>query len=107
MSPETQKIFEMVKIIIAETDFTFDQTKRGRIVEVLSNNRYKVQIQDKTYTIKSYFSFSVDEAVLVLFPQGRDNSDDLYIYQNKSNVIASEVEPNISSIADGTVWFKT
>ena len=83
MSPETQKIFEMVKIIIAETDFAFDQSKRGRIVEVLNNNRYKVQIKDKTYTIKSYFSFSVDEAVWVVFSQGRDNPDDLYIRPNR------------------------
>lgn len=73
----------MVKVIISETPFPFDQTKRGLIKEVLANNRYVVQIKDKNYTIKSYFSFTVNEAVWVLFPQGRDNSDDLYIYPNR------------------------
>lgn len=77
MSPETEKVLEMVKIVIDNTPFAYDQTKRGRIVEILSNNRYRVQIADKTYTIKSCFLYSVDEAVLVLFPQGRDNPDNL------------------------------
>ena len=81
MSPETKKIFEMVKIIIRETDFSFDQTRRGRIVEKLNNNLYKVRIFDEVYTIKSKFDFNVNESVLVLFPCG--SKTDLYIYPNK------------------------
>lgn len=83
MSPETQKVIDAFKIVIQETKFNFDITKRGRIVEVLPNNKYKVQIYDKNYEIKSGFSFSINEMVHVLFPQGRDNPDDLYIYPNK------------------------
>jgi len=83
MSPETERVLEMVKIVIENTPFSYDQTKRGRVVEILPNNRYKVQIADKTYAIKSYFSYSVDEMVFVLFPQGRDNPDNLYIHPNR------------------------
>jgi hypothetical protein len=68
--------------IIAETlPHPFDQTKRGRVAEKLPNNQYKVQLQDKVYTIKSNFSFEVNESVLVMFPQGRDT--DLYLYPNR------------------------
>lgn len=81
MSPETQRIFEMVKIIIEETNFSFDQTKRGRVVEKLNNNIYKVRILEDVYTIKSKFDFNVNESVLVLFPCG--SRTDLYIYPNK------------------------
>lgn len=80
MSPETQKVLEMVKIMIEGSNFSFDQSKYGRVTEV-SGNTYKVQIQGDTYTIKSLFSFSVGERVLVLFPCG--SKKDLYIYPNK------------------------
>lgn len=83
MSPETQKVFEAIEILLKEMKASADQTKTGRIIEVLKNNKYKVQIYDKTYTIKSKFGFSVNEKVFVLFPQGRENPNDLYIYPNK------------------------
>ena len=83
MSPETQKVFEAIEILLKEMKTSADQTKTGRIIEVLKNNKYKVQIYDKTYTIKSKFNFSVNEKVFVLFPQGRENPNDLYIYPNK------------------------
>ena len=68
--------------IIAETlPHPFEQTQRGRVAEKLPNNQYKVQLQDKVYTIKSNFSFEVNESVLVMFPQGRDT--DLYLYPNR------------------------
>lgn len=83
MSPETQKVIEMVKIIIRETKFPFDQTKRGRIISILPNNKYVVKINDITYEIKSHFIYSENETVFVLFPQGKSNSEDLYIYPNR------------------------
>lgn len=83
MSPETEKVLEMVKIIIESTDFQFDQTRVGRVIKVLSNNRYSVQITDREYTIKSYFKYDVGERVFVLFPCG--NNKDLYIYPNRIN----------------------
>ena len=66
MSPETQKVFEAIEILLKEMKASADQTKTGRIIEVLKNNKYKVQIYDKTYTIKSKFGFSVNEKVFVI-----------------------------------------
>ena len=83
MSPETQKVFEAIEILLKEMKASADQSKTGRIIEVLKNNRYKVQIYDKVYIIKSKFDFDINEKVLVLFPQGRENPNDLYIYPNK------------------------
>lgn len=105
MSPDTEKIFEMVKVIIAESDFSFDQTRTGLVTEILTNNKYRVQVQGDTYTIKSQFCYAVGERVFVLFPCGR--STDLYLYPNKYNVITSNTEPNLSQMADGDVWIKT
>lgn len=105
MSPETQKVIEMVQIIIENTSFNFDQSKYGRVIDVLSDNRYKVQIRDKIQEIKSLFNYIVNERVLVLFPCGNDK--DLYIYPNKPNVIASDIQPNIDTLAEGDIWIET
>jgi len=77
MSPETQKVIDAFNIIIQETKFNFDITKRGRIIGVLPNGKYKVQIYDANYEIKSGFTFAINETVHVLFPQGKTNPDDL------------------------------
>lgn len=87
------------------TPLPFDQTKVGRVIEILNNNKYKVQIQGDTYTIKSQFHYSVNERVFVLFPCG--STTDLYIYPNKYNVITSDTEPNLAKMADGDVWIQT
>lgn len=83
----------------------FDQTKSGRVIEILENGRYKVQIKDKTYTIKSQFHYSVNEQVSVLFKCG--NEHDLYIHPNKPSVITSETAPSLTSVADGDIWVQT
>ena len=83
MDKSKENLFKAIRVIVNSMPMPFDQTKRGRIIEILSNNRYRVQIADKNYTIKSYFSYSVDETVWVTFPQGRDNPDDLYIRPNR------------------------
>lgn len=85
------------------TPLPFDQTKVGRVIGILNNNRYKVQIQGDTYTIKSMFNYNLNERVFVLFPCG--NSTDLYIYPNKPSVLVSATEP--TSSADGDVWIVT
>ena len=74
-------ILEAIEVVLKNTRFNYDQTKIGRVVEVLDNNRYKVLIQGNTKTIKSEFSYSVGERVFVLFPSGNDTS--LYIYPNR------------------------
>lgn len=74
-------LFQAVKVIAESISLPFDQTRMGRVVEQLDNDRYKVQIQDQIYTIKSQFYFNVNERVFVLFPCG--NNKDLYIYPNK------------------------
>lgn len=81
MNPTKEKLLEAMTIIVQSMQMSFDQSKYGRITERLYNNTYRVQIQGDTYTIKSLFSFSVGERVLVLFPCG--NKKDLYIYPNK------------------------
>lgn len=81
MPKDTDYLLKAMEIIAANLPHPFDQTRRGRVIEKLSNNQYKVQLQDKVYTIKSNFTFEVNESVLVLFPQGRDT--DLYLYPNR------------------------
>lgn len=98
-------ICQAIDVFFKNTPLSFDQTKIGRVTEILSNNRYKVKIQDHTYTIKSSFNYAVNERVFVLFPCGRDT--DLYIYPNRYNVITSDTEPNLAQMADGDVWIQT
>lgn len=74
-------ILDAIDIVLKNTKFNFDQTKVGRVTEVLDNNRYKVLIQGKTRTIRSEFTYSVGERVFVLFPSGSEQN--LYIYPNK------------------------
>ena len=72
---------DAIDIVLKNTKFNFDQTKVGRVTEVLDNNKYKVLIHGKTKTIKSEFHFSVGERVFVLFPCGSEQN--LYIYPNR------------------------
>lgn len=106
MSPETRKVFEAIEVLLKEYKISADVTKTGRVIEILSNNKYKVQIYDKVYSIKSQFYYDVNEKVWVLFPQGRDNPNDLYIYPNKcdsdTDIVISTEEPNSTSDAD--IW---
>lgn len=94
-------ICQAIDVFFKNTPLSFDQTKIGRVTEILSNNKYKVQIKDHVYTIKSLFNFNVNERVFVLFPCGIDT--DLYIYPNKCNVIMSDTEPNPENTTDGDV----
>lgn len=96
-------ICQAIDVFFKNTPLSFDQTKIGRVTEVLSNNRYKVKIQDNFYTIKSLFNYSVNEKVFVLFPCG--STTNLYIYPNKPSITVSDVEP--SSASEGDVWIKT
>ena len=81
MHPDTQKVLEAFKIIMENFNYNFDQSKYGIVVEILPYHKYKIQIKDKIYEVKSLFNYSIDERVLVLFPCGNDR--DLYIYPNK------------------------
>lgn len=81
MTQNIDYMLEAMKIVAKGLENNFDQTRVGRVTEKLDNNRYKVQIQDHIYTIKSQFDFSINERVFVLFPCG--NNKDLYIYPNK------------------------
>lgn len=81
MDKTKENLFKAFEAIIKSMPMSFDQTRMGRVIEQLDNDRYKVQIQDQVYTIKSQFHFSVNERVFVLFPCG--NNKDLYIYPNK------------------------
>jgi hypothetical protein len=74
-------ICQAIDVFFKNTPLPFDQTKIGRIIDILNNNRYKVQIQGDIYIIKSMFNFDINERVFILFPCG--NSTDLYIYPNK------------------------
>lgn len=81
MDKTKENLFKAFEVIMKSMPMPFDQTKIGRVTEKIDNNRYKVQIQDHIYTIKSQFDFSINERVFVLFPCG--NNKDLYIYPNK------------------------
>lgn len=81
MDKTKENLFKAIETIMKSMPMPFDQTKIGRVTEKIDNNRYKVQIQDHIYTIKSQFDFSINERVFVLFPCG--NNKDLYIYPNK------------------------
>lgn len=88
-------ICQAIDVFFKNTPLSFDQTKVGRVIEILENNKYKVQIRDHTYTIKSLFTYSVNERVFVLFPCGNDT--DLYIYPNKNivtTVVANDATAN-------------
>lgn len=82
MSYYNSYILEAITTVVKKMGYNFDVTKRGLITEVLSGNRYKVKVYDKTYTIKSNFSYNVGERVFVLFPQGQD-TEDKYLYPNR------------------------
>ena len=81
MDRAKENLFKAIKIIAKEIEKNFDQTKTGRVIEVLDNSKYKVEIQGTKYTIKSKFIYEVGERVLVLFPCG--SKTDLYLYPNK------------------------
>lgn len=74
-------MLDAMRIVAKEIEKNFDQTKAGRIVEKLENNRYKVEIQGSTYSVKSNFIYEEGERVFVLFPCG--NRTDLYLYPNR------------------------
>lgn len=103
MDKSKDNLFKAIQKIIESMGMPYDQTKPGRVIEILSNHRYKVKIYDKIYTIKSLFHYNVDERVWVLFPCGNDK--DLYIYPNKPSVTVSDTEPQ--STAEGDVWITT
>lgn len=81
MKQSIYNMFDAMKIIAKEIEKNFDQTKGGRIVEKMENNRYKVEIQGSIYTVKSKFIYEVGEKVFVLFPCG--SRTDLYLYPNR------------------------
>lgn len=83
MTRNIDYMLEAMKIVAKGLENNFDQTKIGRIIEKLDNNRYKVQIQGDTYTVKSNFNYEAGERVFVLFPCG--NKTDLYLYPNNRN----------------------
>ena len=107
MDKSKENLFRAIRAIIDSMPLPFDQTKIGRVTEILSNNKYKVQIKDHVYTIKSKFHFSVGERVFVLFPCGNDK--DLYIHPNNigsvgnTDTTVSEDEPNLDSADDGDI----
>lgn len=108
MSPETQKVFEAIEVLLKEYKISADITKIGRVIGILPN-KYKVQIQDKVYIIKSQFHYDINEKVWVLFPQGRENPNDLYIYPNQgdsndTNIIVSSENPDPNS--DAEIWIQ-
>ena len=105
MDKAKENLFKAIKIIMESMNMPFDQTKDGRVIEILDNGRYKVQIRDKTYTIKSQFHYNVNEQVSVLFKCG--NEHNLYIHPNKFGVIVSETAPSLASVADGDIWVKS
>lgn len=109
MSPETRKVFEAIEVLLKEYKISADVTKTGRVIEILSNNKYKVQIYDKVYSIKSQFHYDINEKVWVLFPQGRENPNDLYIYPNQggssdTDIIVSSENPDPNS--DAEIWIQ-
>lgn len=111
MSPETQKVFEAIEVLLKEYEISADVTKVGRVIEILPNNKYRVQIYDKIYSIKSKFNFSINEKVWVLFPQGRENPNDLYIHPNEGSSSGSDLDIVVSSEdpdpnSDADIWIK-
>ena len=112
MDKSKENLFRAIRAIIDSMPLPFDQTKIGRVTEILSNDKYKVQIKDHVYTIKSKFYFSVGERVFVLFPCGNDK--DLYIHPNYGNgdggdnpdIIVSKDEPSLDSADVGDIWIK-
>lgn len=74
-------MLDAMKIVAKEIEKNFDQTKAGRVLEKMENNRYKVEIQGKTHTVKSNFIYEKGEKVFVLFPCG--SRTDLYLYPNR------------------------
>lgn len=83
MTQDIDYMFEAMKIVAKGLGNNFDQTKIGRVIEKLDNNRYKVQIQECIHTVKSNFNYEAGERVFVLFPCG--NKTDLYLYPNNRN----------------------
>ena len=55
----------------------FDRTVRGRIIELLPNDKYKVQIDGNNYTVKGKIGYSINDLVYVLIPQ--NNYKDMII----------------------------
>lgn len=101
MDKAKENLFKAFQVIAESVGMSFDQTKVGRIVEILPNNRYKIQIHSDVYTVKSQFDYNVDERVFILFPCG--SSTDLYLYPNKYNVVTSDTEPSLVYMTDGDV----
>lgn len=56
---------------------SFNTTVKGRIVSVLGNNTYKALINGKTYTVKSRFSHSVNDTVIIV--KCNNNMNNLYV----------------------------
>lgn len=83
MDKTKENLFKAFEAIVKSMPMPFDQTRTGRVIEKLDNNRYKVQIHGDTYTVKSNFNYEAGERVFVLFPCG--NKTDLYLYPNNRN----------------------
>jgi len=76
MGTEKKAINTLIQVISTYIDNAlnlakFDITTKGKIVEILSNTTYRVQIQGTSYIVPCYLNmtFQLNEIVLVTVPQ--------------------------------------
>ncbi len=76
MGTEKKAINTLMQVISTYIDNVlnlakFDITTKGKIVEILSDTKYRVQIQGTSYIVPCYLNitFQLNEIVLVTVPQ--------------------------------------
>ena len=75
-------IKEMIKTILLAIDkkiatAKFDRTVRGRIIEIINDRKYKVEIDGQTHNVKGKTGYLVNDVVYITIPQ--NNVKDMFI----------------------------
>lgn len=72
----TQANLKSIKSILEQYP-KYDQTKKGKITEVINPNKYKVLISGNTYTVSSSIQCEVGDLVWACIPCG--NLKDMFV----------------------------
>ena len=75
-------IKEIIKTILLAIDkklenAPYDRTVKGRIIETLPNNKYKVLVSGKEFTVKAKSLHGINDVVYVCIPQ--NNTREMFI----------------------------
>lgn len=100
MSIEKNAIDALIKTVSsyvdkALKDAKFDITTQGKVVEILDNGKYKVQIQGTVYTAPCFLDnvFKIDDIVKIMIPQ--NNWSNMFILSQ----VSKSVEESTSVIS--------